>query len=153
MSWGFAFGISKPCQTELAQASPKLSAAVWGNSYIPNVIFDFLQLGKESARAGQVCKKLKAHADEQYNRRDRIDLNFLFVTNAQESPCGQMTRGILGRCKNLKTVAVPQSNLGNRWYCSWYFPMFEQLPKTVQNLDFSPAFPHEIHHLAEKLPV
>ncbi len=152
MSWVFGFGISKPCRAELAPASDKVSTAVWGNSYIPNVIFGFLQLGKETERAGQVCKKLRAHADEQYNRRDRIDLNFLFVTNAQESRCHEMTRGVYRKCKNLKTVAVPLSASGNRWLCSWYFPMFEELPKTVQTLDFSAAFPHEIHHLAEKLP-
>jgi hypothetical protein len=64
-----------------------------------------------------------------------------------------MTRGVLRTCKNLKTVLVPLSASGNRWYSSWYFPIFEELPKTVQSLDFSPALPHELHYLAEKLPV
>jgi hypothetical protein len=154
--------------SEKVGCSDKLRDQVWGNTYLPDRIFSYLELGKENGRAAQVCKRWKVETERQYERHDHLNLNWLFTTYASDGRCGQVSVRVLQTCKNLKSLTLPcaiinqpgplstyRGALLNRagpvstYRCIRYLPIFQYLyyHKQLETLDLSPSHPYRFDQL------
>ncbi len=149
-------------------ASNRLRDLVWGNTFLPDRIFSYLELGRENGRASQVCKRWRVEVPAWYEKHPHLNLNWLFTTYASDGRCGQVSVRVLQQCKNLKSLTLPcaiinkpgplsahRGALLNRpapvstYRGMRYLPIFQYLyyQTELETLDLSRSYPYRFDQL------